>query len=101
MAEISLAVTTKVIAYAAGAREDARLIAYSKATPDIASRLGEANKNHRMTLRIGGLLTLVVADSGGIWRAHNDEHVQDFEALFDFLAKYPSRQMRFLCEIIA
>jgi hypothetical protein len=49
---------------------------------------------------LGGRLTLVVADRGAIWRVHNEEHVSDFDVLFEFLAKYPSQPMRFVCEIV-
>jgi hypothetical protein len=100
VAEISLAVTKGVLAHAAGPREKERQIAYTQATPDIASRLAEVTTKHRLELRLGDRITLVVADRGAIWRAHNEQHAGDFDALFDFLAKYPSKPMRFVCEII-
>jgi hypothetical protein len=100
VAEISLAVTKGVLAYATGPREKERQIAYTQATPNIASRLAEVTTNHRLKLRLGGRLTLVVADRGAIWRAHNNEHAADFDALFALLARYPSQPMRFLCEIV-
>ena len=92
--------TKGVLAYATGPREKERQIAYTQATPDIAPRLAGVTTNHRLTMRVGGRLILVVADRGAIWRAHNDQHAADFDALFALLAHYPSQPMRFLCEII-
>jgi hypothetical protein len=100
VAEIFLAVTKGVLAHATGTREKERQIAYTQATPDIAPRLAEVTTKHRLKLRLGGRITLVVADRGAIWRAHNEENADDFDALFEFLATYPSQPMRFLCEII-
>jgi hypothetical protein len=101
MAEISLAVTNGVLEYAKTSREKERQIAYSAATPDIAPRLAEVSTKSRLTLRLGGRISLVVADRGAIWRAHNEKYVEDFDALFAFLARYPSEPFRFLCEIVA
>jgi hypothetical protein len=101
MAEISIAVTRGVLNYATGAREKERQIAYSSASPDIASRLAAVTTKDRALLRLGGLITLSVADRGAIWRAHNEQYLDDFDALFSFLARYPSRPMRFLCELLA
>lgn len=97
MSEISLAVTKPVLTYAKDQRE--RQIAYTSATPDIAPILAEVGKRHRVNLRLGDWITLVVADRGAIWRAHNAEHAADFDALFAFLAHHPSKPMRFLCEL--
>ncbi len=99
MAEISLAVTKAVLEYTKASREKERQIAYTSPTADIAPRLSEVSAKQRVKLRLGGRLTLVVADRGAIWRAHNEEHAADFNALFTFLARYPSQSMRFLCEI--
>ncbi len=101
MAEISLAVTKGVLEYAKPPREKERQIAYTLATGYVATRLAEASAKQRVKLRLGGRITLVVADRGAIWRAHNEEYADDFDALFAFLARYPSQPMRFLCEIIA
>ena len=101
MAEISLAVTTGVLEYAKGPREDERQIAYSLASVDIAPQLAAVTAKSGVTLRLGGRITLSVADRGAIWRAHKSQHVRDFDALFQFLAHYPSQKMRFLCEIVA
>lgn len=100
MAEITLAVTKRVLEYAKGPREKERQIAYSSPSADIAAQLGAISAKHGVELRLGDLVTLVVADRGAIWRAHNDEHAEDFDALFAFLARYSSRKMRFLCAIV-
>jgi hypothetical protein len=100
LAEISLAVTKGVLEYAKGAREKERQIAYSSPSADISPRLAGVTTHDRVSLRLGGRITLVVADRGAIWRAHNAQYADDFDALFAFLAHYPSQPMRFLCEII-
>lgn len=99
MAEISLAVTKSVLEYTKTPREKERQIAYTLATADVATCLAQVSTRQRVKLRLGGRITLVVADRGAIWRAHNEEYADDFDALFTFLARYPSQPMRFLCEI--
>jgi|SRR5687768_7092598 len=100
MSEISLAVTKAVLEYAKPPREKERQIAYTLASANIAARLAAVTTKQRITIRIGGRILLVVADRGAIWRAHNDQFAPDFDALFSFLAHYPSQPIRFLCEII-
>lgn len=100
MSEISLAVTKGILEYAQGESAHARQIAYSNPSEDIAAQLAAITRTNRVTLRIGGLIVLVVADSSSIWRAHNREASDDFDFLFDFLAHYPSRKMRFVCELL-
>ena len=100
MAEISLAVTRGVLNYTTGPHEKERQIAYTSPTPDIAPRLAAVWARDQLLLRLGGRITLVVADRGAIWRAHNAQYVEDFDALFAFLARRPSEPMRFLWEIV-
>lgn len=100
MAELSLAVTKGVLEYAKTPRERERQIAYTEASADIAGPLGAVTTKHRVKLVLGGRITFVVGDRGAIWRAHNDEYANDFDALFTLLARYPSKPMRFLCELV-
>jgi hypothetical protein len=99
MAEISLAVTKAVLEYTGRGREKERQIAYTDASADIAARLAAVGAKQHVKLRLGGRITLVVGDRGAIWRAHNDQYVEDFDGLFTFLARYPSLPMRFVCEL--
>ena len=99
MAEISLSVTKAVLDHAKAPHEKERQIAYKEASADISARLGEVTKQKHVKLRLAGRITLVVGDRGAIWRAHNEQYAKDFDALFAFLAQYPSQPMRFLCEI--
>ena len=99
MAEISLYVTKAVLDHTKEPREKERQIAYKEASADISARLGEVTKQKHVKLRLAGRITLVVGDRGAIWRAHNEQYAKDFDALFAFLAQYPSQPMRFLCEI--
>ena len=100
MSEISLAVTKGVLGHATGAHESERQIAYREASADIAERLATVTNRQGILLRLGGRISLVVADRGAIWRAHNAQYQEDFDALFAFLARYPSQYMRFLCEAV-
>jgi hypothetical protein len=99
MAEISLAVTKAVLEHAKPPREKERQIAYTAASADIAALLSQVSKKKHVKVRLADRITLVVADRGAIWRAHNEQYAKDFDALFTFLAQYPSQPMRFLCEI--
>jgi hypothetical protein len=99
VAEISLAVTKSVLDYTKAPREKERQIAYTAASADIAGPLGEVTRQKHVRIRLAGRITLVVGDRGAIWRVHNEEYAKDFDALFTFLAQYPSQPMRFLCEI--
>jgi hypothetical protein len=99
VAEISLAVTKAVLDYTKAPREKERQIAYKDVSAEISARLGEVTKQKHVKVRLAGRITLVVADRGAIWRAHNEQYAKDFDALFAFLAQYPSQYLRFLCEI--
>ena len=91
--------TKAVLDYTKGPREKERQIAYTTASANIAARLSEVTKQKHVKVRLAGRITLVVGDRGAIWRAHNEQYARDFDALFTFLAQYPSQPMRFLCEI--
>jgi len=99
VAEISLAVTKAVLDHTKARREKERQIAYKDASAEISTRLGEVTKQKHVKLRLAGRINLVVGDRGAIWRAHNEQFAKDFDALFTFLAQYPSQFLRFLCEI--
>lgn len=100
MAHIELSVTRKVLDYAVGDKSAERQIAFSSPSADIADLLSTADGRHRRTMVIGGMIRLIVANRGAIWLAHNKSNARDFDALFEFLAKYPSRRMRFLVEVL-
>lgn len=100
MSEISLAVTKRALGHATGPHESERQIAYREASADIAATLAAVTNRQGILLRLGGRLRLVVADRGAIWRAHNAQYQDDFDALFTFLARDPSQYMRFLCEVL-
>ncbi len=100
MSELSLRVTERVIAHAQGERVGERQIAYSSPSADITEKLAAITKINPVTLRIGGFMAFVVADSSAIWRVHNEKASDDFDALFALLARYPSRRMRFVCEVV-
>ena len=99
VAEISLTVTSGVLAHAGAGRESQRQIAYTQPSPDVAAALRAASASNRVRIRLGGRVILTVGDTGAIWRAHNADAAKAFDALFTLLAEYPSQPMRFACEI--
>jgi len=99
VAEISLTVTSGVLAHAGAGRESLRQIAYTQPTSDVAAALRAAPASSRVRIRLGGPVILTVGDTGAIWRAHNADAAAAFDALFALLAQYPSQPMRFVCEL--
>jgi hypothetical protein len=98
MPEISLVVTRPEFDHAAGNPKE-KQIALRSPSEDIAPSLRDLSLKKRAHLKLGGFLTLDVADPGAIWLAHNDKHSEAFESLWAFLATRPDREMRFLCEV--
>jgi hypothetical protein len=98
--ELSLTVTSGILAQSLSATDTRRQIAINAPSPDLAAKLSTASATKPITLRIGGLLTLVVGDTHSIWRAHNVHRPADFDRLYEFLANYPSARMRFLCDVL-
>jgi hypothetical protein len=76
-----------------------RQIAMRSPSADIQKALTGLSLKNRLHITLGGFLTLDVADPGAIWLAHNAKHADAFQALFDFLATRPDREIRLLCEI--
>lgn len=66
MAEIALAVTKGVLESLKEGREKERQIACTSPSSDIAARLADVTTQHRINLRLGGRITLVVGDRGAI-----------------------------------
>jgi hypothetical protein len=98
MSEVTLVVTRRELDHARDNPKE-KQIALRAPSQDIAAPIGALSLTQRMHLRLGGFLTLDVADPGAIWLAHNDKHSDAFEALWAFLATHPDREMRFLCEV--
>jgi hypothetical protein len=66
---------------------------------DIEAQVRALSSANRAHLKLGGFITLDVADPGAIWLAHNAKHAEAFEALFLFLATKPDGEMRFICDL--
>ncbi len=100
MASISLVVTQLVLDRVRAGNPGERQIAIRSASPDIQARIQATNYANRVSIRLGGCITLVCGDSGAIWRAHNSQqYTDDFDSLYALLARRPGVEMRFLCEL--
>jgi hypothetical protein len=99
VSEVSLYVTPDALAHIASAPANQLQIAYRDGSVDIARPLRAASAANKLTLKLGGFVTLVVGDTGAIWRSHNKEYADDFDALFKLLAHHPGQPMRFLCTL--
>lgn len=99
MGQITLVVTsTELNHYNAGHASEAQ-IALRSPSPDIAPAIEGLTSMNRANLILGGCVTLVAGDPGAVWRAHNKEDPEDFDVLFNLLARRPDGEMRFLCDI--
>lgn len=99
MGQISLVVTSKVLQRDAPGRLGERQIAFRHASPDLAHRLEAANASNQLAIRLGGSATLIVGDTGAIWRSHNRGQDELVDALFALLSRRPDSEMRFLCDL--
>ena len=99
MGQITLVVTSAELNYYNAGHAAEAQIALRSPSADIAPAIRDLTSKNRANLILGGCVTLVAADPGAIWRAHNEENVEDFDTLFDLLARRPDREMRFLCDL--
>lgn len=99
MSEVSLLVTVAALDYLAEGRQSERQIAVQSCSPDLRDDLTRINGKNRRELIIGGCIALVMGDTGAIWRAHNKDRLEDFDALFGLLARRPDKEMRIICEL--
>jgi hypothetical protein len=100
MAEITLVVTQRVVNHTSQGHPDETQMAIRAPTPDIAPTIRQLTKTNRRTLRLGGCIDLTIGDTSAIHRSQNIQQVEDFDALFELLARRPDHAMRFLCEVI-
>ena len=84
--------------YNAGHAAEAQ-IALRSPSSDIAPAIKDLTSKNRANLILGGCVSLVAGDPGAIWRAHNEQNIEDFDALFNLLARRPDKEMRFLCDL--
>jgi hypothetical protein len=100
VSEISLRVTKAELDHLAEtAGKDQRQIALTSASSDIAAEVASITGKNKRILVIGGCIELVLADRSAVWRAHNADREEDFDALFNLLARRPGQAMRILCQI--
>ena len=99
MGQITLVVTRPEYEHFNAGHTAQAQIALRSASSDIAPVIAALSSKNRVTPILGGCVSLVAGDPGAIWRAHNEQHAQDFDSLFDLLARRPDDEMRFLCEL--
>ena len=98
MSEVSLLVTSPVLAYT-GDDPREKQIAVRLASKDIADMLASITAGARRELVLGGCIILAIGDRGAVWRAHNTDRLEDFDAIFELLSRRRDCEMRFLCEL--
>lgn len=99
MAEITLVVTRAELDHVTSGHRDEAQIALRSPSHDIAPKIRGLTSAKRASVTLGGCVTLIAADPGAIWRAHNGAQEEDFDALFNLLARRPDGEMRFLCHV--
>jgi len=98
MGEVSLLVTSPVLSHTGGDPKE-RQIAVRLSSPDLSAELSEITGTNRRKLLLGGCISLIIGDRGAIWRAHNTDRLEDFDAFFGLLSRRPDREMRFVCDL--
>ena len=99
MSEIKLRVTEAVMNHVAGDHPAEMQIAMRGASVDLHDGLAGVSAKNRREIILGDCITLVVGDTGAIWRTHNAGHIDEFDGLFELLARMPDREMTFTCRI--
>ena len=74
-------------------------IAIEASSASLKKKIKFANKNNIIPLRIANVINLNLGDTEAIWRAHNQDHMKDFDALFRFLCHHPGLDFEFVCSI--
>jgi len=97
--QITLVVTRAELDHFNSGHASEAQIALRSPSPDISPAIGKLTSTSHANLVLGGCITLIAGDPGAVWRAHNNENPEDFDTLFNLLARRPDGEMRFLCEI--
>ncbi|MBW1803029.1 MAG: hypothetical protein JRJ85_20140 [Deltaproteobacteria bacterium] len=99
MGEISLVVTEAVLAEVGRGHDFQKQIALRKSSNDISAHLANINRDNMMTIILGNSIRLIVGDIGAIWRAHNNDHLEDFDDIYNLLSRRPDEEFRSICHI--
>jgi len=97
--QITLVVTRAELNHYNSGHESEAQIALRSPTTDIALVIRNLTTKNRVNLILGGCITLVAGDPGAVWRAHNEQNIEDFDSIFFLLARRPDEEMTFLCEL--
>ncbi|MFN3653584.1 MAG: hypothetical protein ACK47B_28735 [Armatimonadota bacterium] len=100
MSTVTLVVTQAVVNHAQAGNLNQRQIAIRNPSPEVRAALSHASAGNRLQLSLGGYVDLVVGDPGAIWLSHQREK-EDFELLYELLARRPNTGMEFTCEIVS
>lgn len=101
MESLKLKVTSKVLAQVLKSEnQNQKQIAIGDSkTGLLASALRAANKDNRIDINIAGAWTLAFGDTHATWRTHNSGKEKEFDALFEFLSKFPDMEFEFVCTL--
>jgi hypothetical protein len=100
MESLKLRVTRNVLAQTQKAKNQEQIaIRYTDQTGSLASSLPTAWKDNCIDITIAGAMTLAFCDTSAIWRAHNPGKKKEFDALFEFLSRFPDQEFEFVCAL--
>jgi len=100
MAYITLAVTSRVIQQVKETgNPDQRQIAIQGASPELRAAIDTASAKKQVTVAVNDVFKLSIGDTDAIWRTHQGGlQRDDFDSLYDLLARRPDTQVRFACD---
>jgi hypothetical protein len=99
MESLKLQVTEGVLAQVKkSVNQEMIAIGYSK-MGSFAPSLSAANTGNCIRINIAGAWTLDCCDTHAIWRSHNPDKEKEFDALFEFLSKFPDKKFEFVCTL--
>lgn len=84
METVKLKVTSRVINQTQNAQNQEQ-IAITEPSGPLASVIAAANSENRINVIFASALSLVLGDTGAIWRAHNRGNEDAFDGLFEFV----------------
>jgi hypothetical protein len=99
MESLKLKVTSKVLAQVLKFENQKQIAIEDSKTGLLAASLHAANKTNCIHINIAGAWVLAFCDTHATWRSHNPGKEKEFDALFEFLSKFPDQEFEFVCAL--